>query len=62
MKPPQEDSWPFFPTHDVEPESICSKCLEPCREENLSAIVAIDGITHFCCDACFEELSNDFIE
>jgi hypothetical protein len=61
LKNPHEDDWPFFPTHDIEPESICSKCLESCKEESLTAIIDVCGVQHFCCDACHEELKNDFI-
>lgn len=58
---PKEEFWPFFPTHDVEPDSVCTHCLQPCKEENLEAFVDVAGAQQYVCEDCFKELSDDFI-
>lgn len=60
MNTPIEDPWPFHYYLDVEPDSVCSKCLQPCAEENLEAIVDVMGTQHFACPECLIELENDF--
>jgi hypothetical protein len=59
---PKESSWPFW--HHIPDglgsEDQCSKCLEDCREENLEAVLGVDGKMYYACPDCAEELRRDF--
>lgn len=41
-------------------DSQCTRCFADCHEDNLEAVIGIDGVLYYCCPDCAEELKRDF--